>query len=165
MGKFVNLEELISIRRQLKNDKKRVVFTNGVFDILHRGHVEYLIEAKALGDILIVGVNSDDSVKRIKDKGRPVVTEQDRAFVVANLSPVDYVCLFNDDTPYKLISALIPDILIKGADWQTNDIVGKDIVEKAGGVVKTIALTPGKSTTSIINRIIERFSNPREMRK
>jgi rfaE bifunctional protein nucleotidyltransferase chain/domain len=165
MGKLINLEELKSIRSQLKKDKKRVVFTNGVFDILHRGHLEYLIESKTLGDILIVGINSDASVKRIKGEGRPIVHEQDRAFLVANLSPVDYVCLFNEDTPYNLISVLIPDILIKGADWKTNDIVGKDIVEKAGGIVKTITLTPGRSTTSIINRVINRFPPPRDKRK
>jgi D-beta-D-heptose 7-phosphate kinase/D-beta-D-heptose 1-phosphate adenosyltransferase len=165
MGKFVTLEELKSIRYQLKKEKKSVVFTNGVFDILHRGHVEYLIEAKSLGDVLIVGVNSDGSVQRIKGKNRPIITENDRAFLVSNLSSVDYVCLFSEDTPYHLISALVPDILIKGADWKTEDIVGKDIVEKAGGVVKTISLTPGKSTTSIIDRIIERFSQLRELRK
>jgi len=165
MGKVVNLEELKSIRIKLRKDKKRVVFTNGVFDILHRGHVEYLTEAKALGDVLIVGINSDNSVRRIKGDERPVISEEDRAFLVANLSTVDYVCLFSEDTPYNLISALIPDVLIKGADWKTGDIVGKDIVEKAGGVVKTITLTPGKSTTSIISRIIERFSHLRDIRK
>ncbi len=165
MGRIVSLEELKPIRDQLRKEKKRVVFTNGVFDILHRGHVEYLIEAKALGEILIVGVNSDDSVKRLKGEGRPIVVEQDRAFLVANLSPVDFVCLFKDDTPYNLISILVPDILVKGADWNTDDIVGRNIVENAGGIVKTITLTPGRSTTSIVNRIIERFSHPRENRR
>lgn len=165
MGRIVNLEELKSIGSRLRNDKKKIVFTNGVFDILHRGHAEYLLAAKALGDILVVGINSDESVKRLKGKERPIVGEQDRAFLVANLSSVDFVCLFSDDTPYNLISAVVPDILVKGADWSTDDIVGKDIVENAGGTVKAITLTPGRSTTSIINRIIERFSDHREKRK
>jgi D-beta-D-heptose 7-phosphate kinase/D-beta-D-heptose 1-phosphate adenosyltransferase len=165
MGRIVSLEELKPIRDRLRKENKRVVFTNGVFDILHRGHVEYLIEAKALGEILIVGVNSDDSVRCLKGEGRPIVVEQDRAFLVANLSSVDFVCVFQDDTPLRLISTLLPDVLVKGADWNTDDIVGRDIVENAGGIVKTITLTPGRSTTSIINRIIERFSLPRENRR
>ncbi len=165
MGRIVSLDELKSIRDQLRKEKKRVVFTNGVFDILHRGHVEYLLEAKALGEILIVGVNSDDSVRRLKGEGRPIVVEQDRAFLVANLSSVDFVCVFQEDTPLRLISTLLPDVLVKGADWNTDDIVGRDIVENAGGIVKTITLTQGRSTTSIINRVIERFSLPRENRR
>lgn len=165
MGRIVSLDELKPSRDQLRKEKKRVVFTNGVFDILHRGHVEYLLEAKALGEILIVGVNSDDSVRRLKGEGRPIVVEQDRAFLVANLSSVDFVCVFQEDTPLRLISTLLPDVLVKGADWNTDDIVGRNIVENAGGIVKTITLTPGRSTTSIINRVIERFSLPRENRR
>jgi len=165
MGRIVSLEELKPIRDRLRKENKRVVFTNGVFDILHRGHVEYLIEAKALGEILIVGVNSDDSVRRLKGEGRPIVVEQDRAFLVANLSSVDFVCVFQEDTPLRLISTLLPDVLVKGADWNTDDIVGRNIVENAGGIVKTITLTQGRSTTSIINRVIERFSLPRENRR
>ena len=165
MGRIVSLDELKPIRDQLRKEKKRVVFTNGVFDILHRGHVEYLLEAKALGEILIVGVNSDDSVRRLKGEGRPIVVEQDRAFLVANLSSVDFVCVFQEDTPLRLISTLLPDVLVKGADWNTDDIVGRNIVENAGGIVKTITLTQGRSTTSIINRVIERFSLPRENRR
>jgi len=165
MGRIVSLDELKPIRDQLRKEKKRVVFTNGVFDILHRGHVEYLLEAKALGEILIVGVNSDDSVRRLKGEGRPIVVEQDRAFLVANLSSVDFVCVFQEDTPLRLISTLLPDVLVKGADWNTDDIVGRNIVENAGGIVKTITLTQGRSTTSIINRVIERFSLPRENKR
>lgn len=158
MGKIVDIKQLVKIRNNCRRVGKRVVFTNGVFDILHRGHIEYLTDAKELGQVLIVGVNSDKSVRRIKGKKRPIVTEQDRAYIVANLLPVDYVCIFNEDTPLDLISEIIPDVLVKGSDWKTEDIVGKDIVEKSGGVVKNITLTPGKSTTSIINKILKRFS-------
>jgi len=165
MGKIVDIKQLVKIRANCRRQGKRVVFTNGVFDILHRGHVEYLTNAKKLGNILIVGVNSDKSVRRIKGKKRPILTEQDRAYIVANLLPVDYVCIFNEDTPFNLISEIIPDVLVKGADWKTEDIVGKDIVEKSGGVVKSITLTRGKSTTSIINKILKRFSLRGNIRK
>lgn len=156
MGKVVNIDELRSIRNALRVGRRTVVFTNGVFDIIHRGHVEYLQRAKALGDVLIVGMNNDDSVRRIKGSQRPIVNEGDRAFVLANLTPVDYVCLFAEDTPLNLISILLPDILVKGADWAVGDIVGKDVVEAAGGRVTTIEFVPERSTTSIINRILDR---------
>ena len=157
MGKVLTIAELKSFREALREQKKKVVFTNGVFDIIHRGHVEYLVKSKALGDVLIVGVNTDASVRRIKGDKRPIVSEGDRAFVVANLSPVDYVCLFDEDTPLNLISAIVPDILVKGADWKVDDIVGKEVVEKAGGKVITIDFIPDRSTTSIIDRVLERF--------
>ena len=158
MGNVVELNELVTIRETLRRQKKKTVFTNGVFDIIHRGHVEYLKEAKALGDVLIVGLNTDESVKRIKGEKRPVVSQDDRAFVLSHLTPVDYVCLFPDDTPLALISAIIPDILVKGADWSLGDIVGKDVVERAGGIVATIDFVPDRSTSGIIERILERFS-------
>jgi len=161
MGRIINLEELRSIRNRLRDERKKVVFTNGVFDILHRGHVQYLTDARALGDVLIVGINSDDSVRRIKGSGRPIVGEEDRAFLVSSLLPVDFVCFFDEDTPYNLIAAIVPDILVKGADWSRDNIVGREIVEGAGGVVKAIKLTPDRSTTSIIDRILERFSGDR----
>lgn len=157
MGKVVNLEELKKIRKILREQKKKVVFTNGCFDIIHRGHIEYLLKAKTLGDVLIVGLNTDDSMHRIKGEKRPIVSEDDRAFIVAHLAPVDYVCPFGEDTPLEIISALVPDVLIKGADWNVNDIVGKDIVEKSGGKVITIEYVSGQSTTNIIERIIDRF--------
>jgi D-beta-D-heptose 7-phosphate kinase/D-beta-D-heptose 1-phosphate adenosyltransferase len=153
MGTVVGLEELLSIRKRIKNEGKRVVFTNGCFDIVHRGHVEYLRKAKALGDILIVGVNTDSSVRKIKGPDRPVVEEDDRAHVLAALAAVDYVCLFDGETPYELIRALVPDILVKGADWPVEKVVGKDIVEAAGGSVKTIEFLPNRSTTGILDRI------------
>ena len=135
-----------------------VVFTNGVFDILHRGHVEYLLKARALGDRLVVGLNADASVRRIKGDKRPVVAEGDRAFILANLVPVDYVCLFGEDTPLELITRIVPDVLVKGADYRIEDIVGREVVERAGGRVSTIEFVPDRSSSGIIERILERFS-------
>jgi len=160
MGTVVGIEELKGIRQRLREDKKKVVFTNGVFDILHRGHIEYLTGAKALGDALIVGINSDASVRRIKGSKRPVVNEEDRAFIVANLLPVDYVCTFDEDTPREIITALVPDVLVKGADWKIADIVGRDVVERSGGKVATIPFIPNRSSSTIIERILERFTAP-----
>jgi rfaE bifunctional protein nucleotidyltransferase chain/domain len=156
MNSIVTLDALKKERERFRKEKKKVVFTNGCFDIIHRGHVEYLTKAKALGDILVVGVNSDSSVRRIKGPLRPIVTQEDRMFVLASLRPVDYVCLFEEDTPFELIRALIPDILVKGSDWDINKIVGKEIVESTGGRVATIDFVPNRSTTSIIDRILER---------
>ncbi len=158
MGQVVQLDVLRSIRERLRAEKKRVVFTNGCFDILHRGHLEYLINAKALGDTLVVGLNSDSSTRRIKGDRRPIVPQEDRAVLLANLSPVDYVVIFEEDTPLALITALLPDILVKGADWKIDEIVGKDVVEHHGGRVATISFIPNRSTTGIIERILERFS-------
>jgi D-beta-D-heptose 7-phosphate kinase/D-beta-D-heptose 1-phosphate adenosyltransferase len=137
----------------LKHEGKKIVFTNGVFDIVHRGHVEYLTKAKALGDVLFVGMNTDASVQRLKGPQRPVVPQDDRAFVLAALRVVDYVCLFDEDTPYNLIKAVVPDVLVKGSDWAIDSIVGKDIVEAAGGKVQTIDYVPNRSTTNIIQKI------------
>jgi len=158
MGRIVSREELQSIRKGLRGQKKKVVFTNGVFDLIHRGHIDYLTRAKALGDVLIVGVNGDDSVRRIKGSNRPLVPESDRLFIVSNLCPVDYACLFHEDTPFELIKQLTPDVLVKGADWKIKDIVGKDVVEAAGGTVAAIDLVPDHSTSSLITKILERFS-------
>jgi D-beta-D-heptose 7-phosphate kinase/D-beta-D-heptose 1-phosphate adenosyltransferase len=155
MGVVVTRTELLGVRAHLKNAGKRVVFTNGCFDILHRGHVDYLIKARALGDALIVGLNTDNSVKRLKGAGRPVVEEDDRAAVLAALSAVDYVCLFDEDTPYELIKSIVPDVLVKGADWSVQDVVGKDVVESAGGSVQTIEFLPNRSTSKIIQKIAE----------
>jgi rfaE bifunctional protein nucleotidyltransferase chain/domain len=153
MGEVVVRTGLLKIRDLLKRDGKKVVFTNGVFDIVHRGHVEYLTKAKALGDVLLVGMNTDASVQRLKGPLRPVVSQDDRAFVLAALRVVDYVCLFDEDTPYNLIKAVVPDVLVKGSDWEIDDIVGKDIVEAAGGKVQTIDYVPNRSTTNIIQKI------------
>lgn len=155
---ILNRAEMASVRRKLKTEGKKVVFTNGCFDILHAGHVDYLSKAKALGDILIVGMNSDSSIRNIKGELRPIVPEAERAFLVANLKAVDYVTLFNEDTPGRLIDELIPDILVKGADWSIENIVGRETVESNGGEVKTIRFVSNQSTSSIINTILERYS-------
>ncbi|MFT6631552.1 MAG: rfaE bifunctional protein nucleotidyltransferase chain/domain [Bacteriovoracaceae bacterium] len=132
---------------------KCVVFTNGCFDILHRGHVSYLNEAKAQGDILVLGLNSDASVKRLKGESRPVNSEQDRKFVLENLKSMDYVFIFEEDTPYNLIQQLQPDVLVKGGDWNVEDIIGSDIVLANGGQVKSLNFVDGFSTTSTIEKI------------
>ncbi len=156
MGVVLTRTELVAIRQQLKKAGKRVVFTNGCFDIIHRGHVDYLMKAKTLGDVLVVGVNTDSSVRRLKKgPGRPVVEEDDRAAVLAALAAVDYVSLFDEDTPYELIKSLVPDVLVKGADWSVNDVVGKDVVESGGGSVQTIEFLPNRSTSKIIQKIAE----------
>jgi D-beta-D-heptose 7-phosphate kinase/D-beta-D-heptose 1-phosphate adenosyltransferase len=137
---------------QERKDRK-VVFTNGCFDILHVGHVRYLQEAWGLGDMLIVGVNSDASVKRLKGEDRPVQVETDRAEILAALDCVDYVVIFGEDTPFELISQIKPDILVKGGDWPAEKIVGSDVVLKNGGEVKSLKFHPGRSTTSILEQI------------
>jgi rfaE bifunctional protein nucleotidyltransferase chain/domain len=157
MNKVLDLTELIRVRKRAKVQKKKVVFTNGCFDLLHRGHIEYLKKAKSLGDILIVGLNSDSSVKKIKGKKRPIVNHKDRAEILSALSFVDYVCIFNEETPERMIKKIIPDILVKGGDWAKPDIVGKDIVESSGGKVATIPLVKGKSTKNIIWTIVDRY--------
>jgi D-beta-D-heptose 7-phosphate kinase/D-beta-D-heptose 1-phosphate adenosyltransferase len=158
MGIVLNIASLAATRAGLRDEGKRVVFTNGVFDIIHRGHVEYLSRARELGDILIVGMNSDASVRRIKGEKRPIVCEEDRAYVVASLGCVDYVALFEEDTPLALITRIVPDVLVKGADWSLDAIVGKEVVEQAGGVVSTIAFIPHRSTSNIIDEILKRYT-------
>ena len=130
----------------------RVVFTNGCFDVLHRGHVEYLEAARGMGDLLVVGLNTDDSVRRLKGPSRPVNPEDDRAYVLAGLAAVDYVTFFAEDTPRDLIVALLPDVLVKGGDYRKEDIVGGAEVEAAGGEVVVAPLVPGRSTTAILQR-------------
>ena len=132
-----------------------VVFTNGCFELLHRGHVEYLAQAKALGDVLVVGLNSDASVQRLRGAGRPLVAEADRAAVLVALRSVDAVTLFDEDTPLELISALLPDVLVKGGDYDLDGIVGRDAVEKAGGDVRVLPFVEGYSTTDILTRVRE----------
>jgi rfaE bifunctional protein nucleotidyltransferase chain/domain len=137
-----------------------LVFTNGVFDVLHRGHVEYLAAARALGDLLVVGLNTDASVRRLgKGAGRPVNPQDDRAYVLAGLAAVDFVVEFDEDTPRDLIAALLPDVLVKGGDYTRDTIVGADEVEAAGGRVEVIPLVPGRSTTSILQRVRQGAEN------
>jgi rfaE bifunctional protein nucleotidyltransferase chain/domain len=137
-----------------QREGKKVVFTNGCFDIIHRGHITYLNEAKAQGDILVLGLNSDASVKRLKGESRPVNNEQDRKFVLENLRAIDYVFIFEEDTPYNLIANIMPDILVKGGDWKPADIIGSDIVLAAGGEVKSLHFVDGFSTTETIEKIL-----------
>lgn len=134
---------------------KRVVFTNGCFDILHAGHVQYLEEAKALGDILVLGLNTDASVRGLKGEERPIVNEQQRAAVIAGLACVDWVVFFDEPTPARLIEQIAPDILVKGGDWRPDQIVGADFVLARGGEVRSLQFLPGISTTDIINRILK----------
>ena len=157
-GKIIEFNNIKKIKKEisrLKKDFKKIVFTNGCFDIIHAGHVSYLNEAKSLGDVLIVGINSDESVKRLKGPGRPIINEKDRAYILANLKPVDYVVIFDEDTPYNLIKEITPDFLVKGGDYDGKDVVGKDIVEPSGGKVVLIDFVKGKSTSGIINKIKE----------
>lgn len=152
-AKIKSLEELLPIAAGAKRAGKKVVFTNGCFDVLHAGHVRYLAEARALGDLLIVGLNSDNSVKRLKGEGRPVNPEEDRALVLAALESVSYVCIFEEDTPLNLITAILPDILVKGGDWAPEQIVGAREVLANGGMVKSLGFTEGKSSTGILRKM------------
>ena len=158
MNCLKSLEEIKSIRSVLKADNKKVVFTNGCFDLLHAGHIDYLNKAKILGDVLIVGLNTDSSVKRIKGDKRPIIKEDERAEIISNLKPVDYVVFFDEDTPAELINELIPDILIKGADWKIDEIVGGETVLANGGEVQTIEFVNDQSTSKIIDLITSRYS-------
>jgi rfaE bifunctional protein nucleotidyltransferase chain/domain len=158
MSSAISLSELKAIRSKLKAESKKVVFTNGVFDLIHSGHVDYLSKSKKLGDVLIVGLNTDDSVRRIKGDKRPILKQEERAFILTNLKPVDYVISFDEDTPEKLISEIIPDILVKGADWAVEKIVGREIVENNGGKVINIEFVNDQSTSKIIDLIVQRYS-------
>lgn len=157
MDKLVRTEEIKSLCRGYKTAGKKIVFTNGCFDILHAGHVKYLTQARALGDVLILGLNTDDSVRRIKGEKRPVTREMHRACVLSALACVDHIVLFNEADPEELIRTVCPDVLVKGADWQEKDIVGADFVKANGGKVERIVLEPGISTTRIIERIGELY--------
>ncbi len=138
---------------ELKSKAKKIVFTNGCFDIIHSGHIYYLNEAKKLGDVLIIGLNSDSSVKRLKGSERPINNESDRALILDSLKFVDYVTIFDEDTPYNLIDLIKPDILVKGGDYIADEVVGADIVRENGGQVVIIPYVQGKSTTGIIEKI------------
>ncbi len=153
--KIVSLAVLKKILKDRKG--KRIVFTNGCFDILHYGHVKYLKEARSKGDVLIVGINSDKSARRLKGKSRPINPQADRARVLASLESVDYCVIFNEDTPYRLIKAIAPDVLIKGGDWAKENIVGSDIVLHRGGKVLTIPYVKNRSTSNIIKKIIAKL--------
>ncbi|QQS45465.1 MAG: D-glycero-beta-D-manno-heptose 1-phosphate adenylyltransferase [Acidobacteriota bacterium] len=156
MNKILTLAEMYLERERLRGEGRKVVFTNGCFDLLHPGHVRYLRQARALGDALIVALNSDRSVRELKGPGRPILEEAERAEVMAALECVDYVTVFDDSTPRELIATLLPDVLVKGGDWGIDQIVGRHEVESAGGIVLSLPFVEGSSTTDIINRIIDR---------
>lgn len=150
--KILSREALLA--RHARPRTHRVVFTNGCFDLLHRGHVAYLNAARVLGDVLVVGLNTDASARRLAKEGtRPLVRQEDRAYVLASLACVDAVTLFDEDTPLTLISALLPDVLVKGSDYAPDDVVGRDVVEAAGGTLHLVPIVEGYSTTALLRRI------------
>lgn len=153
MTKTVNIDALIRERQRLRREGKRVVFTNGCFDLLHPGHVSYLKQARSLGDALVVALNSDRSVRTLKGEGRPILNQQERAEVIAALEAVDYVTVFDEETPREMIAAVLPDVLVKGGDWALDEIIGREEVEAAGGRVLSLPYIEGSSTTDIIERI------------
>jgi rfaE bifunctional protein nucleotidyltransferase chain/domain len=150
-------KELLRIINDLKAKGKRIVFTNGCFDLLHIGHVRYLEDAKALGDVLVVGVNSDASVQKLKGVKRPILPEKERGEILSGLGCIDYITLFNETDPLKLITFLRPDVLVKGGDWTKEQIVGKEVVEKSGGEVVTIPFVKGASTSNLIKTILKKY--------
>ena len=154
MSKIKNIATLSRIIKAAKAKKKKIVFTNGCFDILHVGHVEYLSRAKKMGDVLIIGLNSDSSVKKLKGVGRPVNKERDRAKVLSALYFVDYVTIFNEETPERLIKKIAPDVLVKGGDWDAANIAGSGFVRSHGGKVRIVPFVKGFSTTSLIKRML-----------
>ncbi len=158
MGRVVTQARLKQILAEFRQKRKKIVFTNGCFDLLHVGHVKYLAKAKRMGDVLVVGLNSDPSVKRLKGKGRPILAQKDRGEILAALESVDYVTVFKEDTPFRLIKQVKPDILVKGADYGADNIIGAEFVRSYGGKVKTIPLVANKSTKSIIASILRRYA-------
>jgi len=159
--KIKKRDDLRRIAQDLKTKGKRIVFTNGCFDLLHVGHIRYLEEAKSLGDILFVGVNSDRSVREIKGPYRPILPEEERAEILSALGCVDYVTIFDEPTPLNLISLLLPHILVKGGDWTKEATVGWEAVEGAGGEVVILSFIEGSSTSQLIETILKRYEKTR----
>lgn len=157
--RILSKEKLKGELDRLRHEGKRVVFTNGCFDILHAGHVQYLNEARKFGDVLVVGLNSDRSVRSIKGDSRPVTPQDDRAYVVVSLKSVDYVTIFDEDTPLHLTEYLEPHVLVKGGDWSEDRVVGGESVVKRGGSVKIIPFVNGRSTTSLIEKILTEYKS------
>jgi D-glycero-beta-D-manno-heptose 1-phosphate adenylyltransferase len=151
--KILSPERMLETRERLRAKGTRLVFTNGVFDLLHLGHVRYLAQARALGDVLVVAINSDRSVRELKGPHRPVFDQNERAEILAALRMVDYVCLFDDISPRRLIATLLPDVLVKGGDYQLDEIHGREEVEAAGGTVISLPFVPGASTTTLLERM------------
>ena len=155
--KIKEKKQLLRIVKELKAKRKRIVFTNGCFDLLHIGHVRYLEEAKALGDVLVVGLNTDVSVRKLKGPKRPILPEEERAEILSGLGCVDYITLFHEMDPLKLITSLHPDVLVKGGDWAKEQIVGREVVEMSGGEVVIIPFVEKASTSNLIETILKRF--------
>lgn len=153
MGRVLDLTGMIAERGRLRSAGKRLVFTNGCFDLLHPGHVRYLTEARKLGDALVVALNSDRSVRALKGEGRPILNERERAEIISALAAVDYVFVFDDETPREVISKLLPDVLVKGGDWPIDRIIGREEVEAAGGKVLSLPYVQDASTSELIKRI------------
>lgn len=152
--KFKKLDDLVEIRKKLKRQEKKVVFTNGCFDLLHSGHVHLFREAKKKGDIFIVAVNDDVSIKKIKGASRPIFPLKERVEILEVIEEIDYLTSFSEETPQKIIARLLPDVLVKGGDWRPEEVVGKREVEEAGGEVVIIPSLEGRSSSEIINRIV-----------
>jgi D-beta-D-heptose 7-phosphate kinase/D-beta-D-heptose 1-phosphate adenosyltransferase len=157
LGKILSRSEAAAASARLKAGGKTLVFTNGVFDLLHVGHLRYLTQARGLGDALMVGLNADACVKRLKGDLRPILPEAERAELLAGLACVDYVCLFDEDDPRSLIQAVVPGLLVKGGDWPIDKILGRDTVEAAGGKVMSLPFVEGRSTTTIVQDIARKF--------
>lgn len=153
-AKLRSLVTLLEERDRLRREGKIVVFTNGCFDLLHAGHVRYLSQARSLGDVLVVAINSDRSVRALKGEGRPILSEAERVEVLSGLESVDYVTVFDEETPEQVIAALLPDALVKGGDWPVDKIVGREAVEAAGGHVVSLPYVEGSSTSEVIDRIL-----------
>ena len=154
MGQFLDESELMKRLSSFRSQGQKIVFTNGCFDILHVGHIRYLREARALGDVLVVGLNSDSSVRALKGESRPIQSEDERGEILAALACVDFVTLFSESTPLRLITQVKPNILVKGGDWPIEKIVGADLVQREGGKVLTLQFVPGRSTSSILQKIV-----------
>jgi len=152
---FKSTAELKSLLDKWRSNNMKVVFTNGCFDIIHRGHVEYLQQSKQMGDVLIVGLNTDESVKRLKGEGRPINDNESRAIVLSALRMIDAIVFFDDDTPEQIIKNIIPDVLVKGSEYKLSEIVGADFVISNGGEVKTVEMINGYSTSIVISKIIK----------
>jgi len=157
-GKVLSLDEMLAERERLRSEGQSLVFTNGVFDLLHVGHVRYLSQARALGNVLLVAVNSDRAVRELKGDTRPVVNQDERAEILAALRQVDYVTIFDDVSPRSLIALLLPDVLVKGGDYELDQIHGREEVEAAGGKVVSLPFVDGSSTTTLIQKMTERPS-------
>ena len=157
LEKILGREEMVAERRKLRERGERLVFTNGCFDLLHPGHVRYLQEARKLGDRLVVAVNADETVARLKGPGRPLTPLAERMEILAALASVDYVVAFDEETPFEIIEEIVPDVLVKGGDWTKENIVGRERVEKDGGTVLSLPYAPGYSTSGILERIVERL--------